>query len=104
MWLNVTDDDKIIYCLEAGELLPKVDMIDGVTIVHTEGFQDQTDILVTLNSVHNRRLRIELETYLQFKELTPIIHKYIDSYYNTNTNECREKSEVWHDVSSKQQN
>lgn len=98
MWVTITDDDKIIYGLEAGELLPEVDMIDGVTIVHSEEWQDQTDILATLNSVHNRRLRIGLETYLPFKELTPIIRKYIDSYYNVNTNEMKQKSEVWTDV------
>lgn len=98
MWVNITDDDRVIYGLEAGELLPKVDIIDGVTIVHTEEWQDQTDILVTLNSVHNRRLRIELETFLPFNKLTPIVRKYIDSYYNVNTNEHKEKSEVWNDV------
>lgn len=98
MWVNITDDDRVIYGLEAGELLPKVDIIDGVTIVHAEEWQDQTDILVTLNSVHNRRLRIELETFLPFNKLTPIVRKYIDSYYNVNTNEYKEKSEVWNDV------
>lgn len=98
MWVNITEDDKIIYGLEAGELLPDVDMIDGVTIVHSEGWQDQTDILATLNSVHNRRLRIGLETYLPFNQLTPIIRKYINSYYNTTTNVYKEKSEVWNDV------
>lgn len=100
MWVTITDDDKIIYGLEAGELLPEVDMIDGVEIVHTEGFQDQTDILVTLNSIHNRRLHIELDTYLPFNKLTPIIKKYIDTYYNTDTNQMKQKSEVWADVLS----
>lgn len=100
MWVTITDDDKIIYWLEAGELLPEVDMIDGVEIVHTEGFQDQTDILVTLNSIHNRRLHIELDTYLPFNKLTPIIKKYIDTYYNTDTNQMKQKSEVWADVLS----
>ena len=101
MWLEVTDDDKIIYSLEAGELLPNVDMIDGVRICCDEGcYQDQTDILVTLNSIHNRRIRVTLETDIPFKDLTPIVRHYIDSYYNTNTNECKEKSEVWTDVLS----
>lgn len=98
MWITITDDDKIIYGLDAGELLPEVDMIDGVTIVHDDNWKDQTDILVTLNSIHNKRLRVELETCLPFNQLTPIIRKYIDSYYNVNTNEQREKSEVWTDV------
>lgn len=100
MWVNITDDDKVIYGLEAGELLPVVDIIDGVTIVHTEdiSYVDQTDILITLNSINNKRLRIELETFLPFNKLTPIVRKYIDSYYNVNTNEHKEKSEVWNDV------
>lgn len=96
-WVEITDEDKLIYYITAGDILPQIDMIDGVTIVHEE-YQDQTDILVTLNSVHNRRLRIELETYLPFKELNPIIRKYINSYYNVNTNEVKEKSEVWNCV------
>ncbi len=102
MWVEVTDDDKIIYYLEAGELLPKVDMIDGVRICcdNEMCFQDQTDVLVTLNSIHNRRLRVTLETDIPFKDLTPIVRHYIDSYYNVNTNECKEKSEVWTNVLS----
>ncbi len=102
MWLEVTDDDKIIYGLYAGELLPNVDMLDGVRITcdNEVGFQDQTDILVTLNSIHNRRLRVCLETDIPFKDLTPIVRHYIDNYYNTNTNECKEKSEVWTNVLS----
>ena len=100
MWVEITDDDKIIYCLEAGELLPNVDMLDGVRIVCDNDYQDQTDILVTLNSIHNRRLRVTLETDTPFKDLTPIVKHYIDNYYNVNTNECKEKSEVWTDVLS----
>lgn len=98
MFVSITDDDKIIYNIEAGEKLPKVDMIDGVTIIHDDDWQDQTDILVTLNSIHNRRLRVGLETYLPFNQLTSIIKKYIDYYYNVNTNQCKEKGEVWNDV------
>lgn len=103
MWLEVADDDKIIYHLEEGESLPNTNMIDGV-VIHAEElpFGDQTGILFTLNSIGNRRVRIELETCVPFKELTPIIKKYIDSYYNVNTNEKKEKSEVWCDVFSEQ--
>ena len=99
MWLEVKDTDEIIYHLEEGELLPKVDMIDGV-VIHAEelAFGDLTGVLLTLNSITNKRLRVELETCVPWNELTPMIKHYIDSYYNVNTNEIKEKSEVWNDV------
>lgn len=97
MWLEVTDEDKIIYHLDACEALPKTYMIDGV-VIHAEDCDDQSDILYTLSTLPNMMLRVELETCVPFNQLTPLIKKYIDSYYNVNTNEHKEKSEVWHDV------
>lgn len=102
MWLEVNKYDEIIYHLEEGELLPdNIDMIDGV-VVHAEElvYGDQTGILLTLNSITNKRLSVELETCVPWKELTPIVKHYIDSYYNVNTNEHKQKSEVWADVLS----
>lgn len=92
MWLEVTDDEKIIYHVDEGEALPTVDMIDGV-VIHAEEipFGDQSGILYTLCTIPNIRVRIELETCVPFNELTPLIKKYIDSYYNTDTNEHKEK-------------
>lgn len=99
MWLEVTDDEKIIYHLDEGEALPTVDMIDGV-VIHAEElpFGDQSGILYTLCTIPNMRIRVELETCVPFNKLTPLIKKYIDSYYNTDTNVHKEKSEVWTDV------
>lgn len=97
MWLEVTDKDKIIYHLDAGETLPTTDMLDGV-VIQAEDCHDQSAILYTLSTIPNMRLRVELETCVPFNQLTPLIKKYIDSYYNVNTNEHKEKSEVWHDV------
>lgn len=99
MWLEVTDDDKIIYHLEAGEPFESTDMIYAV-VIHAEECKNQTDILYTLTTIPNMRIRVELETCIPLNKLTPIIKKYIDSYYNTNTNECKEKSEVWTNVFS----
>lgn len=99
MWLEVKEDDKIVYHLDEGEALPSVDMVDCV-VIHAEelAFGDQTGILYTLNTISNRRIRVELETCLPLNELTPLIKKYIDSYYNVNTNEYMQKAEVWYDV------
>lgn len=99
MWVEVTDDEKIIYHLCEGEILEDVTMVDGV-VIHAEElvFGDLTGILLTLNSITNKRLRVELETCVPWNKLTPMIKHYIDSYYNVNTNEHKEKSEVWNDV------
>ena len=99
MWVEITEDDKIIYHLEAGEALESTDMIDCV-VIHAEECKDQSGIIYTLTTIPNMRIRVELETCISFNKLTPIIKKYIDSYYNVNTNECKEKSEVWNDVLS----
>lgn len=97
MWLEVTDKDEIIYHLEYGELLPKMDMIDGV-VIHAEECTDQTGILLTLNSISNKRLHVSLETSIEWSKLTPIIKHYIDEYYDVVANMHKQKSEVWTDV------
>lgn len=97
MWLEVTDDEKIIYHLDAGEELPTVDMVDGV-VIHAEECTDQSGILYTLCTIPNMRIRVELETGVPFNKLTPLIKKYIDSYYNVNTNEHKEKVTNFIDV------
>lgn len=97
MWLEVTGDDKLIYHFDAGEFVPNIDMIDGV-VIQAEECTDQTDILFTLNSITNKRIRVELETCVPWNKLTPIIKKYIDSYYNVNTNERKEKVTNFIDV------
>lgn len=99
MWVEVTNDEKIVYHLCEGELLEEVTMIDRV-VIHAEelAFGDLTGILLTLNSITNKRLRVELETCVPFNKLTPMIKKYIDSYYNTDTNEHKERAISWVDV------
>lgn len=97
MWLEVTDDEKIIYHLDAGEELPKVDMIDGV-VIHAEECTDQTSILYTLSTINNTRLYVSLETSIEWRHLTPIIKHYINEYYDVVANIHKQKSEVWTDV------
>lgn len=99
MWLEVTEDEKIIYHVDEGEALPTVDMIDCV-VIHAEelAFGDQSGILYTLCTIPNMRVRVELETCVPLNKLTPIIKKYIDSYYNVNTNEHKEKVTNFIDV------
>lgn len=94
MWLEVNNVDEIIYHLENGEALPYVDMIDAVVIQA----EDIPSILFSLMSIVNKRLRVTLETPVPFNALTPIIKKYIDEYYNVNTNEHKRKTEVFDDV------
>lgn len=97
MWLEVTDEDKIIYHLDAGETLPTTDMVDGV-VIQAEDCDDQSSILYTLSTIPNMRVRVELETCVPFNQLTPLIKKYIDSYYNVNTNEEYKKVVKWQNV------
>lgn len=97
MFIELLDDDKIIYHLDAGEALPIVDMIDGV-VIHAEGCIDQTDILYTLNTINNKRLQVSLETSIEWCHLTPIIKHYINEYYDVVANTHKQKSEVWTDV------
>lgn len=101
MWLEVTDDEKIIYHVDEGEAVPKVDMIDGV-VIHAEElpFGDQTGILYTLSTINNnnKRLHVSLETSIEWSKLTPIIKHYIDEYYDVVANMHKQKSEVWTDV------
>ena len=97
MFLEVTENDKIIYHLDAGEPVPTIDMIDGI-VIQAEECTDQTDILYTLSTIHNMRINVGLETNVPFNKLTPIIKKYIDDYYNVNTNEHKQKAEVWENV------
>lgn len=94
MWLEINKNDEIIYHLENGEALPDVDMIDAVVIQA----EDLTSILFSLMSIVNKRLRVTLETPVPFGKLSPIIKKYIDEYYNVNTNEHKRKVEVFNDV------
>ena len=94
MWLEVNNADEIIYHLENGEALPDIDMIDAVVIQA----EDLTSILFSLMSIVNKRLRVTLETPIPFSKLSPIIKKYIDEYYNVNTNEHKVKTEVFNDV------
>ena len=97
MWLEVTEDEKIIYHLDAGEELPKVDMIDCV-VIHAEECTDQTSILYTLSTINNTRLYVSLETSIEWRHLTPIIKHYINEYYDVVANIYKQKSEVWTDV------
>lgn len=97
MWLEVLDDDNIIYHLDAGEELPTVDMVDGV-VIHAEECTDQTDILYTLSTINNKRLHVSLETSIEWRDLTPIIKHYINEYYDVISNMHKHKSEVWTDV------
>lgn len=97
MWLEVTNDEKIIYHVDDGEALPTVDIIEGV-VIHAEECTDQSSILYTLCTIPNMRVRVELETCVPFNKLTPLIKKYIDSYYNTDTNEHKEKVTNFIDV------
>ncbi len=103
MWLEVENNDKIIYHLEAGETLPKTCILDGV-VVHADEWtrNNQEDILFTLNSINNKRLLIKLETTIPWNELTIYVKHYIDEYYNVNTNEHKLKKEVWDDVREEQ--
>lgn len=94
MWLEVNNAEEIIYHLENGEALPDVDMIDAVVIQA----EDITSILFSLMSIVNKRLRVTLETPVPFGKLSPIIKKYVDEYYNVNTNEHKRKVEVFNDV------
>lgn len=97
MWLEVLDNDNIIYHLDAGEALPTVNMIDGI-VIHAEECTDQTDILYTLNTINNNRLHVSLETSIEWRHLTPIIKRYINEYYDVVANIHKQKSEVWTDV------
>ena len=97
MWLEVLDNDNIMYHLDAGEELPTVDMVDGV-VIHAEECTDQTSILYTLSTINNKRLYVSLETSIEWRQLTPIIKHYINEYYDVVANIHKQKSEVWTDV------
>lgn len=97
MWLEVDDNDNIVYHLEAEKTLPNdVDMVDKVVIhAYSKGM---TDILLTLMSIVNNRVYITIETDIPFDKFTPIVRKYIDEYINTCDNTHKKKSEVFVDV------
>lgn len=97
MWLEVDNNDNIVYHLEAEKTLPNdVDMVDKV-VIHAYG-KEMTDILLTLMSIVNKRVYITIETDIPFDKFTPIIRKYIDEYINTCDNTRKKKSEVFVDV------
>lgn len=97
MWVEVTDDEKIIYHVDEGEAVPTVNMIDGV-VIHAEECTHQSGILYTLSTIDNKRLHVSLETNIEWSKLTPIIKHYINEYYDVVINMHKEKSEVWNDV------
>lgn len=97
MWLEVDNNDNIVYHLEAEKTLPNdVDMVDKV-VIHAYG-NEMADILLTLMSIVNKRVYITIETDIPFDKFTPIVRKYIDEYINTCDNTHKKKSEVFVDV------
>lgn len=97
MWLELDNSDNIIYHLESPERLPdNVDMVDDV-VIHAYN-KNICDVLTTLMSIVTRRVRVTLETSLPWRELTPLIRKYIDEYINVYDNTHKVKTEVFNDV------
>lgn len=96
MWVEVDKNDKVIHHFKAGEVIPKLDIADEI-VLHMY-HSDVCDILTMLVQISNRRLRVTLETGLQFKELTPLVKKYIDEYINVFDNTHKIKREVFEDV------
>ena len=96
MWLEVTNDDKIVYHFKTGEVIPKLDIVDEI-VIHAYN-STVCDILAMLVQISNRRIRVTLETGLQFNKLTPLVKKYIDEYINVFDNTHKIKREVFEDV------
>lgn len=97
MWLELDNADNIIYHLEAPERLPdNVDMVDDVVINAYD--KNICDVLTSLMSIVNKRVRVTLETSIPWRELAPLIKKYIDEYINVYTSEHKKKVEVFNDV------
>lgn len=96
MWIEVTNDDRIIYNIEAGKVVDNVDMVDDV-VIHAYD-KNICDVLTSLMSIVTKRVRVTLETSIPWRELTPLIKKYIDEYINVYTSEHKKKVEVFNDV------
>lgn len=97
MWLELDNADNIIYHLEAPERIPdNVDMVDEV-VIHAYN-KNICDVLTSLMSIVTKRVRVTLETSIPWRELTPLIKKYIDEYINVCDNTHKVKREVFDDV------
>lgn len=96
MWVEVTNDDRIIYNIEAGKVIDNVDMVDEV-VIHAYD-KNICDVLTSLMSIVTKRVRVTLETSIPWCELTPLIKKYIDEYINVCDNTHKIKKEIFNDV------
>lgn len=96
MWVEVTNDDRIIYNIEAGKVIDNVDMVDEV-VIHAYD-KNICDVLTSLMSIVTKRVRVTLETSIPWCELTPLIKKYIDEYINVYDNTHKIKKEIFNDV------
>lgn len=97
MKLELDNMDNIIYHLEAPERLPNnVDMVDSV-VIHAYD-KNICDVLTTLMSIITKRVHVTLETSIPWRELTPLIKKYINEYVNVCDNTHKVKTEVFDDV------
>lgn len=96
MWTEVDKNDKVIQHFKAGEVIPKLDIVDEIVIHMYQ--RDVCDILAMLSQIGNKRIRVTLETGIPFDKLTPIVKKYIDEYVNVFDNTHKIKREVFEDV------
>lgn len=87
MQIRVDEDDKIVATVVAGKLLDNIDCLDAVEITGDVA----TDILVTLCSIKNRRIKVTLFTCIDFADLPQQAINMIDVYYNEFSGEVRAK-------------
>ena len=93
MWTEITNDDKIVMHVQAGETFSS-SMCDEV-IVHQLD-EPISDVVYSVIQITNHVIKVTLSLYsIDFNYLPASLLKLVDKVYLTSTNKTYEKRTAW---------